>query len=180
MRLNEEQRKMVQDNHGLIYYVAGQLGVDVDEWYDTFAYGMCKAAYSFKEDRNSKFSTYAVFIMKRQFYIEKAYSTRKKRFPEHCPLSLEMPINSYPEKEITLGETIESGFNVAETVEDLLIAESVESFLHALSERDKRWVNMRLEGMSLRKMAAIEGVSYQRISSKLHKIAEKLKKEIES
>ena len=77
-----------------------------------------------------------------------------------------------------MGEAIEGGCDVAGTVEDLLIAENVESFLNALGERDKRWVAMRLEGMTLREIAAIEGVSYQRINFKLHKIAERLQKEI--
>lgn len=178
-KLNDKQREMIQENHALIYYVAGQLGVDVDEWYDTFALGICEAAYSFKEGKNQKFSTFAVTVMKQEFYKEMAFRTRKKRSAERKVLSLEMPINSIFEiAEITLGEAIEGGCDVAGTVEDLLIAESVENFLNVLDARDKRWVGMRLEGMTLREIAAIEGVSYQRINFKLHKIAERLQKEI--
>lgn len=176
-KLNEKQREMIQENHDLIYYVAGHLGVDVDEWYDIFALGMCKAAYHFKEGKGQKFSTFAVTIMKQEFWREMNYRSRKKRFAEERPLSLEMQINTiFESTELTLGEVLKSNCNVVESVEDLMIAESVEDFLKALSERDKRWVSMRLKGMTLREMAAVEGISYQRINAKLHKIAEKLQR----
>lgn len=64
--LNNQQRKLVEDNHNLIYSFLKQhkLSLDaVEDWYGTAAIGLCKAALIFDESRGSKFSTLAYLCM---------------------------------------------------------------------------------------------------------------------
>lgn len=64
--LNEQQRKLVEDNHNLIYSFLNShhLSLDaVEDWYGTAAIGLCKAALIYDESRGSKFSTLAYLCM---------------------------------------------------------------------------------------------------------------------
>lgn len=67
--LNDQQRKLVEDNHNLIYSFlkSKNLSLDaVEDWYGTAAIGLCKAALYYDENRNVKFSTLAYIIMENE------------------------------------------------------------------------------------------------------------------
>ena len=44
IQLNDEQRKLVADNHNLIYQYLIDNNLPQDEYYDIAAIGLCKAA----------------------------------------------------------------------------------------------------------------------------------------
>ena len=46
-QLTPEQQKLVTDNHNLIYSLANAKNIDLDEYYDVLAIGLCKAAITF-------------------------------------------------------------------------------------------------------------------------------------
>lgn len=62
--LNEEQRKLAENNLNLIAYVLRRTTIsDYDEWedaYQTGAIGLMKAAYHFDARRGASFSTFAI------------------------------------------------------------------------------------------------------------------------
>lgn len=65
-KLNDTQRKLVEDNHNLIYSFLNKrnLGMDeVEDWYGTAAIGLCKAAKAYNPDLDVKFSTFAYVCM---------------------------------------------------------------------------------------------------------------------
>lgn len=57
MKLTEEQRKIVEDNHNLIYGYCYKYNLNVEEYYGDLAIALCEAAQTYKEEK-SKFTTY--------------------------------------------------------------------------------------------------------------------------
>lgn len=47
--LTDEERKLVEDNHELIYKVADSIGADIEDCYDIFAISLCHAAQNYKK-----------------------------------------------------------------------------------------------------------------------------------
>ena len=57
IQLNDEQRKLVEDNHNLIYQYLIDNKLPQDEYYDIAAIGLCKAALKYDTSKGA-FSTY--------------------------------------------------------------------------------------------------------------------------
>ena len=57
MKLNDEQRKLVADNHNLIYQYLIDNNLPQDEYYDIAAIGVCKAAMGYDASKGINFST---------------------------------------------------------------------------------------------------------------------------
>lgn len=68
-RLTEEQRQLVSDNHNLIYAYAHKMNLDLDEYYDLLAIGLCLAACSYDPSKGTTFSTYAYSAMRNTCYM---------------------------------------------------------------------------------------------------------------
>lgn len=57
IQITDEARKLVEENHNLVYSFLYKYHLDVEEWYDLAAIGLCKAANTYNNDK-SGFSTY--------------------------------------------------------------------------------------------------------------------------
>jgi len=74
MKLNEEQRGLVEDNLNLARYMANKWSnkctieypYNYDEIFSMFSYALCKAGITFNPDKGTKFSTYAVKCMENE------------------------------------------------------------------------------------------------------------------
>ena len=64
--LTSTQQKMVEDNHKLIYGAAHKYKINLEEYYDVLAIGLCKAAMAFDETKG-QFSTFAYIIMLNEY-----------------------------------------------------------------------------------------------------------------
>ena len=62
-KLDEKQKKLVEENHSLIYSFAHSHNLPLDEYYDILAIALCKAGMTFKPELGHAFSTYAYKIM---------------------------------------------------------------------------------------------------------------------
>ena len=84
MKLNDEQRKLVADNHKLIYFYAHKHNVDVDEYYDLLALALCQAAYNYDKTKGA-FSTIAIRTMELKMLNEyRIYDgSYKKNIPKN-------------------------------------------------------------------------------------------------
>ena len=78
-KLNSSQRKMVEENHNLIYSFINSRNLSVEDWYDVFAISLCKAAKTYS-DSDTKFSTYAYCVMLNDLRCEirNSLSSRRK------------------------------------------------------------------------------------------------------
>ena len=52
MKLTEEQKKLVEDNHNLIYGYCHRYNLNVEEYYGDLAVTLCEAAQTYKEEKS--------------------------------------------------------------------------------------------------------------------------------
>lgn len=62
VQITGEQKQLITDNHNLIYSFLQKRSLDIEDYYDLAAIGLCKAAKTFEKDK-SAFSTYAFCCM---------------------------------------------------------------------------------------------------------------------
>lgn len=53
MKLTEEQKKIVEDNHNLVYWYANMKSLDIEEWYDLLSIELCISASKYDSERGS-------------------------------------------------------------------------------------------------------------------------------
>lgn len=85
--MTQEQRKLVEENHKLIYYTLNKYKLNPEEYYDILAIGLCKAAIKFDSER-SKFSTFAIKVMYNEFLQHDRNENTNKRKVNKNTLSL--------------------------------------------------------------------------------------------
>lgn len=81
MKLNDEQRKLVEQNHNLIYSAMRKFGIrrqDFDDYYGFAAIGLCKAAIDYDKTRSKSFSTYAYLCIQNEIMVYNKYRFRRE------------------------------------------------------------------------------------------------------
>lgn len=165
-KMTVEQKKMVEDNHKLIYGLLARHNLDADEYYDIAAIGLCKAAIYYKDDI-SAFSTYAYYVMYNE--IKQEYRRRSKA----CAIPVGL-ITSYNDtfglpnqKEISFIDTFVS----EETVEErVVVSMSISNFISKLSERDLQILSMRYHGCTQREIAEKVHLSQSYVARVINKL----------
>ena len=80
LKLNDEQRKLVEQNHNLIYSAMTKCGIrrqDFDDYYGFAAIGLCKAAIDYDKTRCISFSTYAYLCIEYEIRVFNKYRFRQ-------------------------------------------------------------------------------------------------------
>lgn len=68
--LTDDERKLVEENHDLIYMVADCMDIDIDEYYGLLAIALCHAAQKYKTRKRAyDFSEFAKIVMIREYFI---------------------------------------------------------------------------------------------------------------
>jgi RNA polymerase sigma factor (sigma-70 family) len=86
MSLNDPQRKLVEDNLGLVSKVIkdcvrnpNDVGIySYEDIYQIGCLGLCDAAVSYRADRGAKFDTYAYLLIRNRIYTQLEYATLRK------------------------------------------------------------------------------------------------------
>lgn len=76
MKLTEEQRKIVEDNHNLIYKYCNRNNLDIDEWYGDLAIVLCEAVKLYDKNKGC-LSTYVYNAFKNRVINIYRDNTRK-------------------------------------------------------------------------------------------------------
>ncbi len=61
--MTKEQKELCEKNHNLIYLLIHRYNLDMNEYYDLLAIGLCKAAITYDETKGFTFSSYAIHVM---------------------------------------------------------------------------------------------------------------------
>lgn len=91
MRMTEEQRQLAKENHNLIYGFLRKKHLDLDEFYDICAIGLCKACAMYDGTRGA-LSTLAYHSMENSVKSYMRDKNRLCRFPESEIESLQRPV----------------------------------------------------------------------------------------
>lgn len=149
--LTEEQRKVVTENHNLIYWYINLKGLDIDEWYDILAIELCNTVMRHDPSKASLI-TYFKIRADSRFHKEWIRNNRKKRVPRECEVSLEEEHHGTYE------------------IDDLV--DGVE-FLDHLDELEKDIVMLTYKGYSQIEVSELLQVNQSFVSRKLRRIREK-------
>ena len=171
MKLTEEQKKLVEENHSLIYWFAKKYHIPIEDYYDVLAQGLCMAAYHYDPSKCS-FSTYAYLCMNTEMHVEYRKTLRKSEIPRGNIFHYE---NTWE-----LSELIPEYQKTENKVIDKISYENLISLLNdILNDKDKEVITHILNGLTMREIAKIEGTSHQAIHNRMKKIRDKVKKSYE-
>lgn len=155
--LNDAQRKLVEDNHNLIYSFLNSrhLSLDsVEDWYGTAAIGLCKAALTYDESRGTNFSTYAYKCIQNE--VGNVMRANANRIVPAFSLDDTVIENGY------IGEIIA---DEKDPFFDIYVKESIEIATRGMSDRDTQMVDMIVrQGYDQASVARKFGLTRQRVS----------------
>lgn len=163
--MTEKSKKIVEENHNLIYGFMNKEHLAMDEWYDICAIGLCKAAESYNNEKNAVFATYAYSCMKnevnhalRDLYAEKrGCNTTESSFEQ---------INEEYGTEVHFE-------NAAYTpsVEEICMMNNIyEKVLQGLSPREQKIMNLCKAGYNNKEISEILGCNTREIGFTMQSI----------
>lgn len=160
--MTDEQRKVVECNHNLIYSFLNKHNLPIDEWYGIVAIGLCKAAMTFN-DGTSKFSTYAYSCMHNEVRKEMKKCQTQRSVPQDKTMSCQMSINKFDGENIgTLADVIPSNVDIEL---EAAVRDAIKRSWEELSDKNKIIIKLFLFGYKQREIAEILGTSSQYIST---------------
>lgn len=130
MKMTEEQRRLAEENHNLIYGFLNQNKLDDDEFYDLASIGLCKAAMKYNTDRKEKFSTFAYTCMRNEvknYFIN--FEGAKKRIPKELVSSYNIELDDGK-------EILDVFIKNDDFIEDSLICLDFNSFKKTLTDKE--------------------------------------------
>lgn len=158
-----DAKKLFEDNQKLVNYVLwhyySQYGFDED-LYQEGSIGLWKACLTYKESR-SEFSTYAVNCIRNQ--ILKVLQSQSRKTID--TISLDAPLKLGFESDLTIADCLEDPVSNIDI--DYIC---LRDHLSKCKEKDKRLVQMRLQGLTLEEISQTLGVTKQYVGSRLTKI----------
>lgn len=172
--LNDEQRKLVEDNHNLIYSFLNSrhLSLDaIEDWYGTAAIGLCKAALIYDESKGCKFTTLAYIIMDNE--VKQVMRSNKKCVS--AKVSIDSPISSA------------DGCCLADIIPDtrdfmysIYLNDAIAIATRGLSERDLKILHLIVEkGYSQKRISSEFKISQPQVSRIYKAFCDKIKQYFE-
>lgn len=168
----DEQKKLVEENHKLIYYTLSSYRLNPEEYYDILAIGLCKAAMNF-DPKKSKFSTFAMKVMYNEFRQYQRMENLEKRKANKNTLSLNYRMND-PKNE---GCTCEFGELLTDGREPFM--DVVHMYLpDILTKKELLVCQLSYDGYNQTQIGEKLGVNQSYVSRLLKKARIKLEKEM--
>lgn len=170
--MTDYQRKLIEDNHNIIYMILKKNHLSIDDWYDIAAIGMCKAAISYKPDKDVRFTTYAAKCIQNAISVEYKTSNYQKRAGDNELVYYDSMTNSDDGDESALLNMFASNVNVEQEAIDRVILDNI---MNVLDGRRTIVFNMLMAGYKLREISEKMGVSHNMIFLHKKQIAKKIK-----
>ena len=155
----------------MIYSFLYKYHLDVEEWYDIAAIGLCKAANTYNNDK-SGFSTYAYKCMYATIIMEKRKENAMRTIPQNQIVYYENQVNesSKDNDTSTFLNYIPSKQDIENETISALSLENIENEL--VGNKKKVFLLLR-EGYTQCEISKIIGISKQRVSKIKQEITEK-------
>lgn len=171
-KLTDDQKRLIEQNHHLVYSFLNSKHLNVEEWYDVAIFGLIKAAIVFQPEKG-KFSTIAYYWM--HFYVASEYKQQnlvKKRIQKSNILSLNNT-KIYDDKN---GEYIDTFEKPVPDISDEVIHKvTCEEIIRSCKkEKEKKVCKMLLEGYNIsdiERITKINRPAIYRYRAKLMKYA---------
>lgn len=151
IKLSDEQKKVVEENHNLIYSFLHKNHLDINEWYGDAAIGCCMGVATFNEGKGS-LSTYLFKCMSNQIINKKR---RSKSINTFLSLDEDLRIG------VSLNETLSNNEDWESDVDELV---DFNKMLNELSENKKKILLLKLQGYNQTEISKMLKISRQRVS----------------
>ena len=169
-KLTKEQKKLVEENHNLIYSFAHKNNLNVNEYYDILAIGLCDAAQTFDENRGA-FSTVAYHCMKNRLYKYWDRFKNKNMIPENIVVSYDAPMAE--DDSIGLGYYLDVLAN-SDSTYDIVESNILKTeLLNIFNGADRVVLDCIVNGETYREIAKRIGCTHQMIGLRVKRIRKK-------
>lgn len=172
--LNYEQQQLAEQNHNLIYSFAKSRKLDLEEYYDVLAIGLCKAALVYDENK-ATFSTLAYKCMNNEYNKIIRGQTVQRKIPDNLLSSLDAVINISEEdgSEITLYDCIKKDiFPIPDssTITNIMIKNF---YNNKLTKQEQKVVKLLAQDRTQVEIGKLMRVTRSRIGQIILRIREK-------
>ena len=158
LKLNDEQRKLVEQNHNLIYSAMTKCGIrrqDFDDYYGFAAIGLCKAAIDYDKTRSKSFSTYAYLCIQNEITVYNKYRFRQKRKGNMNTISYNHMLDDWDEENFE---------------KNIIFKLNFQDKCYTLNNKDRMIVDLKSKGYTYQEIAKMFGTSFQAIQQKIKKM----------
>ncbi len=172
--LTSTQQKMVEDNHKLIYGAAHKYKINLEEYYDVLAIGLCKAAMAFDETKG-QFSTFAYITMLNEYNGVLRHNKTSSVIPAQNIVSMNIRMSSDDgDCVVEFGDMFPDNVDIEkDTAETDYIRFLCKKICHP---QEQEVIQLLADGFTQSEIAERIGVSRQRIGQLMNKIRAKLGK----
>lgn len=170
MALNKLQQDLVEQNHNLIYDFAKKKNLDIEDYYDILAIGLCKAASAYQKDK-AEFSTFAFCCMNNELNNYWSSISTLKTIPEENIVSYDTPKETDNDDSMTYLDTFASA---VEIFDEVLFNIQYEDMMKQLNPTEKIVVKGLCDGMTVVSIAKQIGCA----EGKVRYIRNKLRKRL--
>ena len=163
VKLTKEQRKLVEDNHNLIWFTLKTMNLKEDDMIDSYgaaSFGLCRAAKSYDKTISPKFSTFAIKCITNELLNA---IRDEKRHNVICSIYLDEEFTyKDDDSELTLYDTLsDESFNSKYQINKF----ELEKVYNELNERNRKICKMILEdGYTQVEVGKIYNLTKQSIS----------------
>ena len=171
-RLTTEQQKLVEQNHNLIYDFAKRKNLNIEEYYDILAIGLCKAAQIYNPEKG-ELSTIANTCMNNEMIVYYRDINKKGNVPEEIIVSGNKEIGSNNIENITIFDTISDDYNISDDVVNKVMCSSL---IDSLTNKEKIVVECIMNGFTQKQISEKLNCSQQNVYHMILKIRKKCKK----
>lgn len=165
--LTEEQRKMVEDNCGLIYVALKQYCIprEYEDFYGVMAEGLCNAVRTYNPNRGVKFSTYAMKCMWGACFTEKRKGRTQRRGNDVTIVSLSDPVPGTDG--CCIEDLVPDGSDFVHAYEQsTLIRKALDRLAHKY-ELQGKYDKVKVDRMHVFKRVCIEGAAQSELVEEL-------------
>lgn len=169
----------ITENHNLIYSFLKSRNLTIDDYYDIAAIGLVRAAQTFQEEKSSKFSSYAYFVMWNEIKNEWRKNSAQHRETQKYLVSYNQNIknNSEDGKIIFLDCLPDKNCDIEnETVIKIVLKNFFDKIKN---EKEKKILCKFISGYKQREIAEEFNVTPSNISRIINKLLKQLKKELD-
>lgn len=155
--MTNEAKKLVIENHNLIFYFLNKRNMSIEEWYDILAIALCKAAKTFDENK-SKFITYVLKCINNAVCEELRLQDCLNRKVNKTTCSYEEKI--YNHSDLTVQSILPNTFNTeSEAITNVVFLDCY----NQLCDRNKKIVSMLADGYNMKEIGKKFGITSEAV-----------------
>lgn len=169
-KLTDKQKKLVEDNHNLIYSYAKKKHISSEKWYDVLAIGLCKAARSFDPDKG-KFSTWAYRFFDNEIRTCWNKENKKSKIPESFILAYDAVLLNEDDSQ---NNSYIDFFSDTKAYEDIVHSTMMLDIVNDMNDVEKCIFELILHGYNQQEIAAKVGRTRQSVGKIVNGIRRKV------